>query len=41
MFYENRWNFGKFLVDKNGTVVERFESGVKPKDIESAIEKLL
>ena len=41
MFYDERWNFGKFLVDKSGNVVERFESAVKPKDIETAIEKLL
>ena len=25
-----RWNFTKFLIDKNGRVLARFESGVKP-----------
>ena len=38
-----RWNFTKFLVDQEGRVVARFESGVEPLDeaITSAIEKLL
>ncbi len=29
---EIKWNFTKFLVDKNGNVVARFESKVKPTD---------
>lgn len=29
---EVKWNFEKFLVDKNGKVVGRFRSGVKPDD---------
>lgn len=38
-----KWNFTKFLVDKDGKVIERFESGVDPMDakLTSAIEKLL
>jgi glutathione peroxidase len=38
-----RWNFTKFLVDRDGKVVARFESKVKPDDPEviAAIEKLL
>jgi len=34
-----RWNFTKFLVDKNGNVVERFESAISPMELESYIEK--
>jgi len=38
-----KWNFTKFLVDKNGNVVQRFEPDVTPDspDVTSAIEKLL
>mgnify|MGYP001441794209 FL=1 len=36
-----KWNFTKFLVDKNGKVVDRFGSTTKPKDIEEDIKKLL
>lgn len=35
------WNFNKFLIDKKGQLVKRFESSVKPKDIEKDIENLL
>jgi glutathione peroxidase len=37
---EIKWNFTKFLVDKNGNVVKRFEPAVTPdsKEIVSAIE---
>jgi glutathione peroxidase len=40
---EIKWNFTKFLVDKNGTVVQRFEPAVTPDspEVVSAIEKLL
>jgi glutathione peroxidase len=40
---EVKWNFTKFLVGKNGQVVQRFESPVKPDSPEliSAIEKAL
>jgi glutathione peroxidase len=38
-----KWNFTKFLVDRNGNVVQRFEPAVTPDSMEvtSAIEKLL
>ena len=36
-----KWNFTKFLVDKEGNVVERFGSSTKPKELEEKIEPLL
>ncbi len=36
-----KWNFTKFLVDKNGHVVERFAPTTKPQDLEKVIESLL
>jgi glutathione peroxidase len=36
-----KWNFTKFLVDRDGRVVERFAPTVKPEQIKPAIEKLL
>jgi glutathione peroxidase len=38
-----KWNFTKFLVDRNGNVVQRFEPAVTPDspEVTSAIEKLL
>jgi glutathione peroxidase len=38
-----KWNFTKFLVDRDGKVVQRFESAVTPdsKEVTSAIEKQL
>jgi glutathione peroxidase len=40
---EVRWNFTKFLVDRNGKVIGRFESKVAPESAEltSAIDKAL
>jgi glutathione peroxidase len=40
---EVKWNFTKFLVDKDGKVVARFESKVTPEspEVTGAIEKLL
>lgn len=40
---EVKWNFTKFLVGKDGRVLERFEPGVKPESAEvtAAIEKAL
>lgn len=40
---EVRWNFTKFLLDKEGNLVSRFESKVTPEDpqLTGAIEKLL
>lgn len=36
-----KWNFEKFLIDKEGNVVNRYGSTKKPEDIKSDIEKLL
>jgi glutathione peroxidase len=36
-----KWNFTKFLVDRNGEVVRRYAPNVEPKALESAIEALL
>lgn len=35
------WNFTKFLVDKEGNVIERYGSNTKPSAIAPTIEKLL
>lgn len=35
------WNFTKFLIDREGNVIKRFESADKPEDIAPHIEKLL
>lgn len=36
-----KWNFTKFLIAKDGTVVARYAPTVKPEEIEKDIEKLL
>ena len=36
-----KWNFSKFLVNKNGEVVKRYSPTTKPESIESDIIKLL
>ncbi|MGB1041603.1 MAG: glutathione peroxidase [Flavobacteriales bacterium] len=36
-----RWNFEKFLIDKNGKVVKRFSPQTTPEELTSEIEKLL
>lgn len=36
-----KWNFTKFLVDRNGRVVSRYAPATKPEDIAADIEKLL
>ena len=36
-----KWNFTKFLVDRKGNVVARFEPVVTPEDLEDEIEDLL
>ncbi|MNJ05772.1 hypothetical protein D3C73_1673270 [compost metagenome] len=38
---EVKWNFTKFLIDREGRVVKRFESPVDPLDLEPAIQDLL
>jgi glutathione peroxidase len=36
-----KWNFTKFLVDRNGTVIDRFAPTTKPEDLKSNVEALL
>ena len=36
-----KWNFTKFLIDREGNVVKRFESVEAPFDMEQDIEPLL
>ncbi len=36
-----KWNFTKFLVDRDGNVVERYSSSTKPQSIKKDIEALL
>lgn len=36
-----RWNFTKFLLDRNGHVVKKYDGKVKPTDIEPDIERLV
>lgn len=40
---EIKWNFGKFLIGKDGKILKRFETPVKPesKEVEAAIEAAL
>ncbi len=36
-----KWNFEKFLISRDGTIIERYQSNVKPEFIENDIKKLL
>ena len=36
-----KWNFTKFLINRKGNVVNRFEPTIEPVNMESEIEKLL
>lgn len=36
-----KWNFTKFLVDRDGKVIKRYAPSTKPQEIEGDIEKLL
>ena len=36
-----KWNFTKFLVDRDGNVVERYAPKTEPKDLEADVKKLL
>lgn len=40
-FNSIKWNFTKFLVDKDGKVIKRYASSTDPQKIEKDIEKLL
>ena len=35
------WNFEKFLVGKDGSVIARYKSGVTPDDLKAPIEAAL
>jgi glutathione peroxidase-family protein len=36
-----QWNFEKFLIDKNGKVVNRWASTTTPSGIDATVEKLV
>ena len=36
-----KWNFTKFLVDRNGNVVKRYNPTFKPNDMETDIKELI
>jgi glutathione peroxidase len=36
-----KWNFTKFVIDRAGNVVARFEPTAKMEDVRSCVEKLL
>ncbi|GFZ27509.1 glutathione peroxidase [Lactobacillus corticis] len=36
-----KWNFTKFLIDRNGNVVDRFEPNFKMSQVEEAIKEIL
>ena len=36
-----KWNFEKFLISSNGKIISRYQSRIKPKDIEKDIKKEL
>ncbi len=38
---EIKWNFTKFLIDKNGKPIKRFSPSTKPEEIDTYLEKLL
>ena len=38
---EIRWNFTKFLISKDGSIIKRFAPVAKPEDMESEIEAML
>lgn len=36
-----KWNFTKFLIDREGNIIERYSPKTKPEEIESKIKELL
>ncbi len=36
-----KWNFTKFLIDRNGSIKARFEPTIDPKNIESIIKSCI
>ena len=41
LFSNIKWNFTKFLVDRDGNVVARFAPSMKPENLENNIKELL
>ncbi|MDF7821573.1 glutathione peroxidase [Runella sp. MFBS21] len=41
LFDDIKWNFTKFVIDRNGKPVERFRPTAEPTELESTIQKLL
>ncbi|MDC3417068.1 glutathione peroxidase [Aquibacillus salsiterrae] len=41
LFNQVKWNFTKFLIDRNGQVVKRYAPNIEPLAIETAIQELL
>lgn len=39
--HDIKWNFGKFMIDRNGEVVARYSPAYTPEKLEQEIEKLL
>ncbi len=39
--HDIKWNFGKFIINKNGEVVGRYSPAMSPEKLENEIEKLL
>lgn len=35
------WNFAKFLIDREGNVIERFEPAITPEELEERIKSIL
>lgn len=35
------WNFNKFLIDRNGKLIQRFGTRTKPEELTTDIEKVL
>lgn len=36
-----KWNFTKFLVDKDGNIIDRFPPMMKPEKLEKKIKKII
>lgn len=36
-----KWNFTKFLIDREGNIIKRFASAVKPEEIDEEVAKVL
>ncbi len=36
-----RWNFGKFLIDREGNIAGRYDPRVKPEELDEIVAELL